>query len=112
MPSCFKKKRIVDPKLLREVRSRGCAAAYEGGCFGRVDPHHLRTRGAGGDDVEENLMALCRMHHTVFHQTSASFFAARCWKFLSPKNRVKILMLIKKISEAEAWTLAFAGGPE
>lgn len=28
------------------------------------DPDHLRTRGAGGDDSLENLMPLCRRHHT------------------------------------------------
>lgn len=27
------------------------------------DPHHVTTRGAGGDDVETNVMPLCRRHH-------------------------------------------------
>lgn len=31
-----------------------------------VDPHHVKTRGAGGKD-EENLIPLCRKHHTELH---------------------------------------------
>ena len=27
-------------------------------------PHHIRTRGAGGGDEDENLLALCTSHHT------------------------------------------------
>ena len=27
-------------------------------------PHHIRTRGAGGGDEAENLLALCTTHHT------------------------------------------------
>lgn len=31
------------------------------------EPHHIRTRGAGGDDRRENLIHLCRWHHRLFH---------------------------------------------
>ena len=30
-------------------------------------PHHIRTRGAGGLDVPENLLALCVQHHRMAH---------------------------------------------
>lgn len=33
-----------------------------------VDAHHITTRGAGGDDVVENLLNLCRQHHAELHQ--------------------------------------------
>jgi hypothetical protein len=29
--------------------------------------HHIRTRGAGGQDTAENLLALCRLHHGYVH---------------------------------------------
>ncbi len=33
------------------------------------DPHHLRSRGAGGTDEIENLVPLCRKCHTAIHTT-------------------------------------------
>ena len=30
--------------------------------------HHVSTRGAGGDDVPQNLMPLCEEHHQAWHQ--------------------------------------------
>jgi hypothetical protein len=29
--------------------------------------HHIKTRGAGGEDIHENLLALCRIHDRVIH---------------------------------------------
>ncbi len=29
--------------------------------------HHIRTRGAGGDNVPENLLSLCAEHHGEVH---------------------------------------------
>lgn len=31
------------------------------------DPHHVRSRGAGGSDID-NVIPLCRRHHQMFHQ--------------------------------------------
>jgi len=28
-----------------------------------LDPHHIKTRGAGGGDTLDNLVILCRLHH-------------------------------------------------
>jgi hypothetical protein len=39
----------------------------ENDCFGPVDRHHIKTRGAGGKDIEENIIFLCRKHHTEVH---------------------------------------------
>jgi 5-methylcytosine-specific restriction endonuclease McrA len=38
-----------------------------GGCSEGLDPHHIVTRGAGGDDVPENIITLCRRHHNDAH---------------------------------------------
>ena len=31
------------------------------------DLHHVRSRGQGGRDNEQNLVSLCRMHHDLLH---------------------------------------------
>lgn len=31
------------------------------------EPHHIRTRGASGEDIRENLVQLCGLHHQAFH---------------------------------------------
>jgi len=33
--------------------------------FPGLDPHHIRTVGAGGGDELENIIALCRCHHDM-----------------------------------------------
>lgn len=55
-----KPKRHVDQELLDKYRKRSCDIC---GMF-PSDPSHLRSRGAGGDDVDDNLSSLCRVHHT------------------------------------------------
>lgn len=34
---------------------------------GYVDPHHIKTRGSGGGDTDENVIGLCRKHHDAAH---------------------------------------------
>ena len=36
-------------------------------------PHHIRTRGAGGSDEVENLIALDRLHHIEAHNGVQTF---------------------------------------
>lgn len=61
--SYFKNKRIVNLDLLNVVRKLSCLACGNWPC----DPHHVKSKGAGGDDISENLMPLCRMHHVEIH---------------------------------------------
>jgi hypothetical protein len=44
-------------------------------CYGRVDPHHLVTRGAGGTDL--TLVPLCRLHHQELHTVGVETFQQR-----------------------------------
>lgn len=60
----LKKLRIKNLMLLRKIKKTPCVACWKK----PVDPAHIQTRGSGGDDVEENLMALCRLHHIEQHQ--------------------------------------------
>lgn len=61
-PTFPKKKRIKNRKVLDEASSAPCII-----CFAKADPAHIRSRGAGGDDENSNLLALCRAHHTEQH---------------------------------------------
>lgn len=55
--------RIKDRKLLDTYHKKRCVAC------GKTpsDPAHIISRGAGGDDVDWNLIALCRKHHSMSH---------------------------------------------
>lgn len=59
----FKKVKMVNNfpyrRYIREMRCLICNRLD-------TDPHHVRTRGAGGRD-EANLVPLCRTHHTELH---------------------------------------------
>ncbi len=48
-------------------------------------PHHVVTRGSGGTDNSENLLAFCTSHHTEIHQIGVQTFAN---KYLSVKHRI------------------------
>jgi hypothetical protein len=62
--------RIVNRKLLDLIKTRPCVVCN--GKHGPSDPAHIKTRGSGGDDTEENVMPLCRLHH--IEQTGLNWF--------------------------------------
>ena len=52
------------PSHTKWVRGHECAVAGrapERPCWGRIEAHHVRTRGAGGGD--EQVVPLCQGHH-------------------------------------------------
>ena len=67
-----KPKRIIDKELLKKVSKQKCAC-YGPDCQGRIDPEHVTTRGAGGGDTIDNVMPLCRYHHTLKGQKGISY---------------------------------------
>lgn len=70
-----KVKRIENRKLLDHVKSQKCLIF---GCRGfPVDPCHIRTRGSGGPDIIENLVPMCRSHHTEQGKLPWSEFLVR-----------------------------------
>ena len=58
-----KNKRIVNKKLLRN-KKKICEIC---GKYGQTEKHHIKTKGSGGDDVEENLIEVCRICHRKIH---------------------------------------------
>ncbi len=43
-------------------------------CGKRGERHHIKTRGSGGGDEAENILFLCRFHHSEWHQMGAFKF--------------------------------------
>lgn len=58
-----KNKRIVNKKLLKE-KTGICQICYK---EGYTEKHHKKSVGAGGDDVESNLIEVCRGCHSLIH---------------------------------------------
>lgn len=55
-----------DKKLLALIRRRPCFVCFKRPC----DASHIRSRGAGGGDTLDNVIALCRPHHREWHRIS------------------------------------------
>ena len=76
------KERIVDPKMVEWVVKRRDGYCLYGisekqGCSGGVDPHHIDSKGSGGDDIPENLITLCRKHHIMAQENLISKYKLR-----------------------------------
>lgn len=41
------------------------------------DPHHVTTVKAGGGDTMDNVMSLCRAHHTEWHKSGPGHMVAK-----------------------------------
>jgi hypothetical protein len=70
-------RRIVDPDAILFVRRQRDGVCLWGlraqdGCSSGLDVHHIDTKGAGGDDVPENLITLCRKHHQQAQERKVS----------------------------------------
>lgn len=68
-----KNKRTVNPELLETVRNMRCIICNAYPC----DPHHITTQGAGGGDTGDNLLPICRVHHTEVHKIGVKTFIKR-----------------------------------
>lgn len=92
----MKKKRITDKKLLADFKKLACVLC------GRApsDPCHIKSVGAGGDDVPSNLLSMCRIHHTEQHTIGfyklsqkypklVNILAEKGWEFDGNKLRRK-----------------------
>ncbi len=59
-----KHKRIVDPNAIQRARRDRCELC---GSNHRLQVHHIKSRGAGGDDAPDNLICLCYVCHRKAH---------------------------------------------
>lgn len=77
-----KKKRIVDVKLLQEVKKKPCLVCG----YSPTDPCHIKSKGSGGNDIELNVLPLCRPCHTEQHTKGIKTFILlhpSLWKYLT-----------------------------
>jgi hypothetical protein len=92
-----KKTRIVNEKILEDVRSQPCCA-----CGIRPsDPHHVTSVGAGGDDTALNVMPLCRRHHAMVHNRGMRTMIRIFWnmrQWIEKHGRQDVLERIEKRS--------------
>ena len=58
-----KNKRIVNKKLLKNKKGI-CEIC---GKKTQTEKHHIKTKGSGGNDTEENLIEVCRICHIKIH---------------------------------------------
>jgi RNase P subunit RPR2 len=61
-----KRVRIVDEVVLERARRRGFCERCGKGLI-RCDPAHIKSVKSGGDDVSDNVVALCRPCHDLNH---------------------------------------------
>lgn len=62
------------PENLEKIRQRPCLVCKRPP---PSDPHHVKSRGAGGTDEMENLIPLCRRHHVEIHQIGRKTFVKK-----------------------------------
>lgn len=67
-----KPKRVINRALLDSIAALPCLV-----CGGKSDPCHIKSRGAGGADNPENLLPLCRRHHSESHSMNWHRFAGK-----------------------------------
>lgn len=83
-----KKKRIKNRKLLDTFQNTPCVA-----CGKPSEPAHIKSKGSGGDDVEDGILSLCHEHHMIQHSCG--------WVYLCATNR-KVYLALKK----KGWTFS------
>lgn len=101
-----KPQRQIDDDFLAFVRSKTCAA-----CGAHSpDPHHLRSRGAGGSD--RTCVPLCRAHHSDWHAFGPVSFAEKHSIDLWAVNAVLVSEYFSDPLTIFRLAVRFMSGPE
>lgn len=67
--------RVINKALLSAYRQLNCIACLPVKNNNDTVAHHIKSRGAGGDDISSNLMPLCVKHHAEVHTYGLSIFS-------------------------------------
>lgn len=62
-------------------------------CGSPAEVHHIITRGSGGTDHKDNLLNLCRKHHTEIHTIGRESFSS---KYEVVRERIRYAVEHKK----------------
>lgn len=91
-----KTKRIVNKELLEYIRKElfciVCGAP-------NPQPHHVSTKGSGGQDTADNLMPLCFREHRLWHDKGAKYMTENypsVLRWLENAGRQDVLDKIKR----------------
>lgn len=68
-----KPSRVQNKAILSSFHNKRCLVCGVPSC----DPAHIKTKGSGGRDEENNLMPLCREHHSQQHLIGISTFSEK-----------------------------------
>lgn len=69
-------------------RDRGCSGRFLGGrCSSVLDVHHIKPRTEGGSDEDDNLMALCHVHHPQLEGLRRAILRRRPWRRCPHEHR-------------------------
>lgn len=61
-----KSPRVKNEKIVDQLKKEIGYCEYCGSSF-RLEAHHIKSRGAGGDDNRNNLIVLCHACHSNVH---------------------------------------------
>jgi len=67
-------KRIINQPLLDSYKLKRCVI-FECKSRTKIVGHHIKSVGARGDDVPDNLMPLCVEHHNEIHHGRSTFIS-------------------------------------
>lgn len=62
-----------------------------------VDVAHIKTRGSGGGNDDDNVMHLCRDHHTEQHKIGIVTFVEKYWR-------------VRRALQDKGWSITFMFG--
>lgn len=65
-----KNKRIINNKLIKDMKKIGYCELC--GSHFNLQTHHIKSKGAGGGDVDSNLICLCGVCHNKVHAGNIS----------------------------------------
>lgn len=85
--------RKIDRGLLDHIATLPCICCEPGRQTLPTDPHHITTVKNHGDDSAENVMPLCRKHHTQWHKEGPGklmrkYPAVKTWLELAGRDDV------------------------
>ena len=86
----FEPPKMTDKELIKSLPCMIC------GQYG-VDAHHVPSRGAGGKDMIEDMVPLCRAHHTEIHKVGILSFAYKHKDFMNWLRANKPYVLLKNL---------------
>jgi hypothetical protein len=100
-----RKTRTIPPAIRRALTLRDQGCRFPGCCETRfVDAHHIHHWCDGGETRLDNLILLCRHHHTLLHQEGFELVQGiGGWEFVRPDGRKLPQALTTQFSQIDEY---------